>query len=490
MNAASGKDFYNGLVSSATNFLSHGLADIFGAGILNPAVGNITWADLVVAFIPLLIVLVVNVLLAFVFRRQADQSHPQNWRKHFCGNLGGPLYLFLWIGAVYLGIAPLLLKLWSGDLLKHIEYFLDEVFGAAALIALLWLSFRLARAVEARATVWSEKISGRAARFLVPLVGRSLRVLLPVLAVIFALPFFFPAKDESILGCASSILVILAVAWVLFQAVDLGQKSLLAGYDITTADNLQARKIYTQSRLIGRTLHVMIGICTLASILMLFQQVRHVGASMFASAGIVGIIAGIAAQKTLANFIAGFQIALAQPMRQDDVVIVEGEWGRIEEITLTYVVVHVWDDTRLILPLTYFIENPFQNWTRSSAQLLGSVFVFVDYTFPVDEARKALKEIVERQPLWDKRFWNLQVSDADEKTMQLRVLATAADSSRAWDLRCAIREQFIAYIQKTYPQCLPRVRADLDGAREKTREPAKTRKPAIRISVPKFNPAR
>jgi small-conductance mechanosensitive channel len=194
---------------------------------------------------------------------------------------------------------------------------------------------------------------------------------------------------------------------------------------------------------------------------MLFEEVRHIGTSVLASAGIVGIIAGIAAQKTLANLFAGFQIALAQPMRQDDVVIVEGEWGRVEEITLTYVIVHIWDDRRMVLPLTYFIEKPFQNWTRTSSGLLGTVLVWVDYSFPVDEGRTALKEIIESNPLWDKRFWNLQVSDASEKSMQLRVLATSADSSKSWDLRCAIRENFITYIQKNHPQSLPQLRTQL-----------------------------
>jgi small-conductance mechanosensitive channel len=143
-------------------------------------------------------------------------------------------------------------------------------------------------------------------------------------------------------------------------------------------------------------------------------------------------------------------------------VVVEGAWGTIEEITLTFVVVHVWDDTRLVLPLSYFITKPFQNWTRVSSQILGSVILWVDYTFPVEEARKALKPIVENNPLWDKRFWNLQVSDTSEKTMQLRVLATSADSSKSWDLRCKIREDFIAYIQQNHPQSLPRTRAELD----------------------------
>ena len=197
---------------------------------------------------------------------------------------------------------------------------------------------------------------------------------------------------------------------------------------------------------------------------MLFQEVRQFGTSILASAGVVGIILGFAAQKTISNLFAGFQIAMTQPIRLDDVVIVEGEWGRVEEITLTYVTIHIWDDRRLIVPLGYFIEKPFQNWTRASAQLLGSVFLWVDYTMPLDELRKALKEIIEPNPLWDKRFWNLQVTDATEKTMQIRVLATSADSSKGWDLRCDIREKLIAYIQKHHPQSLPQVRAQVGRA--------------------------
>ncbi|MBU6410405.1 MAG: mechanosensitive ion channel family protein [Verrucomicrobia bacterium] len=321
---------------------------------------------------------------------------------------------------------------------------------------------RLTRGLEARLDLWAEKAPFRLAKFIAPLVGRALRVMIPLLAVIFVPPLFgLPAAYQSFFSTGSAILIIGAVACILFQAVNIFEKALLEQYDMTAADNLQARKIYTQARVISRTLHLAIAVCAVASVLMLFQEVRQIGASLLASAGIVGIVAGVAAQKTLANLIAGFQIALAQPIRLDDVVIAEGEWGRIEEISLTYVVVHIWDDRRLILPLVYFIEKPFQNWTRASAQLLGSVHVWVDYSLPLDEARRALKDIIESHPLWDKRFWNLQVTEATEKTMQLRVLATAGDSSRSWDLRCAIREQFIAFIQKNYPQCLPKIRAEL-----------------------------
>jgi len=193
----------------------------------------------------------------------------------------------------------------------------------------------------------------------------------------------------------------------------------------------------------------------------LFKEVQRFGTSILASAGVVGIIFGFAAQKTIANLFAGFQLAMTQPIRLDDVVIVEGEWGHIEEMTLTYVVVRIWDERRLVVPLSHFIDKPFQNWTRTSADILGSVSVWVDYSLPLDEVRAALKEIIEPDPNWDKRFWNLQVTEASERTMQIRVLATSSDSSKSWDLRCEIREKLIHYLQKHHPQCLPKLRTDL-----------------------------
>jgi len=194
---------------------------------------------------------------------------------------------------------------------------------------------------------------------------------------------------------------------------------------------------------------------------MTFEKVRQLGTTILASAGIIGIVVGIAAQKTISTFIAGLQIAFTQPIRVDDVVIVENEWGRIEEITLTYVVVKIWDLRRLIVPITYFIEKPFQNWTRVSADLLGSVFVWADYTLPLAELRPAIERLVKDCQDWDGRFWNLQVTDTTDRAMQLRVLVTAADASKAWDLRCELREKLLAFLQQHYPQSLPRVRADL-----------------------------
>jgi small-conductance mechanosensitive channel len=318
--------------------------------------------------------------------------------------------------------------------------------------------------LESRLAALTAKTSSKLDDLFVPLVGRSLRVILPVVEIIFALPILgLPPEYAGVLAKGSSILLIVAVPVILFQAVNLGEKAVLTEYDITASDNLQARKIYTQVHVISKVLYAIIALFTVASVLMLFHEVRQFGTSILASAGVVGIVLGFAAQKTISNLFAGFQIAMTQPIRLDDVVIVEGEWGRVEEITLTYVIIHIWDDRRLVVPLGYFIEKPFQNWTRATAQLLGSVFVWVDYTLPLDEIRKALKEIIEPNPLWDKRFWNLQVTDATEKTMQIRVLATSADSSKDWDLRCDIREKLIAYIQKHHPQSLPQFRTQISG---------------------------
>jgi small-conductance mechanosensitive channel len=250
------------------------------------------------------------------------------------------------------------------------------------------------------------------------------------------------------------------------------EQFMLSKYDVSVADNLQARKVHTQVKVISKTVYFIIGIFTVASALMMFEEVRRVGTSILASAGVLGLIIGFAAQKTIANLFAGFQLAMTQPIRLDDVVIVESEWGRVEEITLTYVIVHIWDDRRLVVPLSYFIEKPFQNWTRVSANLLGSVFVWVDYTLPVAELRRGVQQIVEGCEDWDRRYWNLQVTDATERTMQIRVLATAADSGKAWNLRCEIREKIIGMIQNKYPQSLPKLRGDLAATNGLEFEPA------------------
>jgi len=446
------------------------MSALFGARMSTHVLGSISWADIALSCAVVVLILIANATAAAIIRRKRKSTEPAaELQHHTLGALRGPLYLLIWICGGYFALAPLaasLPPLWRpGAVLGFLRTLLNIGIFAVA----FWSCFRFTRVLEARLSSWAARTSSRLDDLLVPLLGRGLRVILPVLAIIFALPILgLPPAYAGVAAKGSSVLLILAITVVIFHAVKTLQELILLRFDITASDNLRARKLYTQVHVLGRVVYVGIGLFAVACILMLFQEVRHVGTSLLASAGIMGIIAGVAGQKTLANLIAGFQIALAQPIRLDDVVIVEGEWGRIEEITLSYVVVHIWDDRRLVLPLTYFVENPFQNWTRSSSRLLGSVFVWVDYSFPLEEGRKALKRIIESSPQWDRRFWNLQVTDASERTMQLRVLATAEDSSKSWDLRCEIREKFIAYIQEHHPRSLPTVRAQMLGTQAPT----------------------
>jgi small-conductance mechanosensitive channel len=461
-----GKNYLDQFIAGVTALISRGLENLFGHGVNASVFGDVTWADLGTVLCLALFVLLVHGLAAAFLRRktrQAAATEGKELHHHIFGALGRPLYVLIWIYGLYLAATPLLLKLPADESLHVIRVLFDKLFDLGVFAVVFWLFFRFTHVLEAQLAVWASKSKSKLDDLFVPLVGKSLRVIVPVVGIIFALPILgLPPEYAGVVGKGTSILLIIAVAIILFQAVNLGEKAVLTEFDINVADNLQARKVYTQVHVISKVVYAVICLFTIASLLMLFQEVRQFGTSILASAGVVGIILGFAAQKTISNLFAGFQIAMTQPIRLDDVVIVEGEWGRVEEITLTYVIIHIWDDRRLVVPLGYFIEKPFQNWTRASAQLLGSVFVWVDYTMPLDELRKALKDIIEPNPLWDKRFWNLQVTDATEKTMQIRVLATSADSSKGWDLRCDIREKLIAYIQKNHPHSLPQLRATFD----------------------------
>jgi len=258
-----------------------------------------------------------------------------------------------------------------------------------------------------------------------------------------------------------ALLLIALVAWLLIRMTYVLEDYVLTRFDVGVKDNLKARKIHTQFRVLKRIAIVVVGILTFGTMLMTFDMVRQLGTTILASAGVVGIVVGMAAQRTIATFIAGLQIAITQPIRVDDVVIVENEWGRIEEITLTYVVVKIWDLRRLIVPITYFIESPFQNWTRTSAEILGTVFVYADYTIPIDVVREELHNILKSSDHWDSKVCVLQVTNTSDRTIELRALMSAADASEAWTLRCEVREKLIEFIKREYPQALPRVRAEL-----------------------------
>lgn len=280
---------------------------------------------------------------------------------------------------------------------------------------------------------------------------------------IYLIIFIF-APDNHLIDIVKhflTLLIILFIAWFLVGLVKLGRDAVLLRYDLDQKDNLKARRIYTQFRIMERIIIFALIVVALSVALMTFEQIRRIGVSLFASAGVAGIILGFAAQRMIGNVLAGFQIAMSQPIRIDDVVIVENEWGWIEEINLTYVVVRIWDKRRLIVPTTYFIEKPFQNWTRVSADILGTVFIHTDYTVPVDKLREELTRLLESDPNWDGKVNVLQVTNSTEKTMELRALMSAADSPSAWDLRVRIREKLIEFLQKNYPESLPRSRIEM-----------------------------
>jgi small-conductance mechanosensitive channel len=251
------------------------------------------------------------------------------------------------------------------------------------------------------------------------------------------------------------IAFIVLTGWIAHVAVETGSSVYLHRFTVETADNLLARKHITQVRILKRALHTLIVAVTLSAVLMTFEPVRQYGVSLFASAGVAGLVVGLAARPLLTNLIAGIQIATTQPIRIDDQVVVENESGRIEEITSTYVVVRLWDLRRLIVPLSLFIEKPFQNWTRDSTNLIGTVFLYVDFTAPVEAIRAKFMEIVQSSKLWDGQVAKLQVTDSKESSIELRALASARSAGDAFDLRCDIREQLIDFVQEKYPTALP-----------------------------------
>lgn len=297
-------------------------------------------------------------------------------------------------------------------------------------------------------------------------LSRPANYFIPLLISLFVLPLAneLGTVEESITNTvflALKILLIITGAWTIIESTDILSDLVRDRYSLQEEDNLEARKIITQLQFVKRLVTVILMIIAISLILFQFEQVRKLGMGLLTSAGVAGIIIGLAAQKSIANLLAGFQIAFTQPIRLDDVVIVEGEWGRIEEITLTYVIVRIWDQRRLVVPLQYFINQTFQNWTRKTAELLGTVFIYTDYKMPIAPLREELNRLLEKNPRWDKRVGIIQVTDTTEMTMQLRVLVSARDAPSAFDLRCEIREGLIAFIQENYPEFLPRTRLEL-----------------------------
>ena len=353
---------------------------------------------------------------------------------------------------------------WSDvmDKLPHIwhGWFLALFLFCAALVfsnGLHWILFRILRRKKidgvTRSLGWGfQKYLGRAARAIF------------ILTCVFLVLPLAPEEIKPYLGEGLhqllAVAFVMCLGWFAVGMVYVVESAFMRRYDISAENNVRARQVQTQMLIFRRLVIAFLLIITAGAVLWTFHDERiwKAGTGLLASAGIASLILATAAKSTASNFLAGLQIALTSPIRIDDVVVVQGEWGRIEEITSAYVVVRIWDQRRLIVPLTFFIENSFANWTRSSAELLGTAFLYVDYSVPVEALRAQLQKIAESSPLWDKRVCGLQVTDLKEHTMEIRCLVSSRNSSESFDLRCLVREQMIAFLRDNHPQAFPTLR--------------------------------
>lgn len=350
---------------------------------------------------------------------------------------------------------PLTPHLWHG-------WFLALFLFCAALVfsnGLHWIVFRVLRHKQAtsspRSLGWG----------LHKHLGHPARAIFTISCVFIVLPMA-PPEFQPYLGepvhQALAIAMVLALGWFASGSVYVGEAAMMRRYDLTAEDNQRARQVHTQMVIFRRALIGLVLILTAGSVLWTFHDERiwKAGSGLLASAGIASLILAAAAKSTAENFLAGLQIALTAPIKIDDVVVVQGEWGRIEEITSAYVVLKIWDQRRMIIPLSWFIENAFANWTRDSADIMGTAFLYVDYSVPVEALREHLKQVAASTPLWDKRVCGLQVTDLKERTMELRCLISSRNSSENFDLRCLVREEMIAFLRDNYPDALPRFRIE------------------------------
>lgn len=320
---------------------------------------------------------------------------------------------------------------------------------------------------------------------------RPLLVLLPLLAMEVARSSFPPGSAS--LGIVPHVLTLLLIATVATLVVRLTyvvEDVVLPRLTGVGADNLRARRALTQIQVFRKVTVAGVILVALAVGLLTFSDVRALGATLLASAGVVGLVVGIAARPAATNVVAGFQLAITQPIRLDDVVVVEGEWGRIEEIALTYVIVRIWDQRALVVPIGYFAQTAFQNWTRTSADLLAHTVLYADFTLPVEQLRVQFREELRATPLWDGRVATLQVTEAGPTSMQLRLLASVRSAGDSWDLRCLLRERLLSWLVREHPECLPRTRwegtgpqdppagqqpSHLDGLRPRPADPTEVR---------------
>ena len=444
--------------------------DSGNAFLQRPVFDRVIWIRLLASVGALALLSIVAGWFVWFVRRHAGEIQSHRYQSALAltaSAIRKPVALFLWMCGGAFALMPIATGIvdrptsvfWAGAL--------TAIFEAGWIIALPWLVFRAIRAVEKRMRQWADRTASLVGKVMIPIVGDTLRLAVPLLVIILLLPLLrLPENWTWVTEKAFGILFIAALSFLIIRGINAVQATLLSRHRMDVPDNLSARKIYTQVSVIRKIIVSAVVILATGSILMLFDPVRQFGTSILASAGIAGVVIGFAAQKTLGNVLAGIQIALTQPLLIDDIVVVEGEFGQIEEITLTYVVVRTWDLRRLVFPITYFVEKPFQNWSRVSTDLLGTVILYLDYQVPMGELREELKRLIENNPKWDRKVCGLQVTDAKQSTIEVRALVSSTDPGQAFDLRCDVREGLIQFLCRNYPESLPRVRVEQSSDEE------------------------
>jgi small-conductance mechanosensitive channel len=432
---------------------------------------RVTWMRLLASIGAIALLSILAGSFVWIVRRRAGeiQSHKHQSALQLAASaLRKPLAFFIWMCGGAFALMPIATGIIGRPTRIFYVGLLTAILYAGWIIALLWLAFRAVLAVEKRMNEWADRTGSVVGKVIIPIAGHTLRLAVPLLGVILLLPLLrLPDNWTWATEKGFGILLIGAFSVLIIRGVNAVQTALMSRHRLDAPDNLSARKIFTQVSVIRKIIVTVVVIVATGSILMMFDPVRQFGTSILASAGIAGIVIGFAAQKTLGNVLAGIQIALTQPLLIDDIVVVEGEFGQIEEITLTYVTVRTWDLRRLVVPITQFVEKPFQNWSRVSTELLGTVILYLDYQVPMGELRKELKRLVENHPKWDKRVCGLQVTDAKQSTIEVRALISGSDPGKLGDLRCDVREGLIQFLVQNYPESLPKTR-NVEGDEPKT----------------------
>jgi small-conductance mechanosensitive channel len=424
---------------------------------------RVTWMRLLSCAVTLALLALLTGWFVRIVRQRAgeiESTRYQSWLALSAAAIRKPVALFLWMCGGAFALLPIVAGINSRPTRIFWGRALTAILYAGWIIALLWLVFRAIRVLEKRMRLWAEQTRSLPGKIIVPIVGHTLRLSVPLLGIILLLPLLkLPENWAWVAQKGVGILFIVTLSFLIVHGINAMQAALLSRQRLDLPDNLSARRIYTQVSVIRKIIISAVVIIATGSVLMLFDPVRQFGTSILASAGIAGIVIGFAAQRTLGNVLAGIQIALTQPLLIDDIVVVEGEFGQIEEITLTYVTVRTWDLRRMILPITYFVEKPFQNWSRVSTDLLGAVVLYLDYQAPIGELRKELKRLVENNPKWDRKVCGLQVTDTKQSTIEVRALVSSTDPGKVFDLRCEVREGLVEFLCRNYAESLPRQRS-------------------------------